>query len=396
MEDKIKCLEAFLMDIDQLDSITVRLADFNAFETLGLVNNEIRHSNVLAWLMNPNENHGIGDLFLRKILQTAYQAQCDMKKHQSLSLIELSLMDCEDFILRREWKNIDILAVSQKNKVVVCIENKIWSDEGKNQLKKYKQIIDTEYPDYRALFIFLTPDGAEPSDVHNWIIMNYSVVKSHIEKCLEQKRGALNNQIADFLGQYVQMVRRHIVRDEEMERICRDIYYKHRKALDLIYEYKPDVFSDISSALEGMLEEYDEVVVDRCTKNFVRFTTKKLDSSIPKEGDGWTNTKRILLYEIQLKNDSIQVKLIVGPGNSSWREKLYGAAVANKYGQFKGTLSTLTGKWTQIFSKELMPKGYYEKHNEDLESIMAELKKQFDSFYETDVLTQEKVLSDLS
>jgi hypothetical protein len=30
---------------------------------------EIRHSNFLAWLLNPNESHGIGDLFLTQFLR---------------------------------------------------------------------------------------------------------------------------------------------------------------------------------------------------------------------------------------------------------------------------------------------------------------------------------------
>lgn len=57
------------MDMEIFEQIEAKLSDFNAFETLGVVNTEIRHSNVLAWLLNPRENHGIGDVFIKKLIQ---------------------------------------------------------------------------------------------------------------------------------------------------------------------------------------------------------------------------------------------------------------------------------------------------------------------------------------
>lgn len=58
-------LEQLLMDTELLDRLEARVSGFNMFETLGLVNAEIRHSNMLAWLMSPKENHGLDDVFLK-------------------------------------------------------------------------------------------------------------------------------------------------------------------------------------------------------------------------------------------------------------------------------------------------------------------------------------------
>ena len=41
---------------------------FNTLKILKLENYEIRHSNILSWLLNPKENHNIGDYFLRKMI----------------------------------------------------------------------------------------------------------------------------------------------------------------------------------------------------------------------------------------------------------------------------------------------------------------------------------------
>lgn len=50
-----------------------KLNQFNAFKVLKVDKFEIRHSNVLAWLMDPNANHKMGDYFLKRILSTTFE-----------------------------------------------------------------------------------------------------------------------------------------------------------------------------------------------------------------------------------------------------------------------------------------------------------------------------------
>ena len=59
MTDEIEFLRQFVLNNHDLEHLESILSNFNIFETLNIVNNEIRHSNVLAWLLDPNENHGI-------------------------------------------------------------------------------------------------------------------------------------------------------------------------------------------------------------------------------------------------------------------------------------------------------------------------------------------------
>jgi hypothetical protein len=69
MEEELQVLEDFLMEIEILDDIESKVSVFNVFETLGLFHTEIRHSNVLAWLLKPQENHGLGESFFKNLLQ---------------------------------------------------------------------------------------------------------------------------------------------------------------------------------------------------------------------------------------------------------------------------------------------------------------------------------------
>ena len=64
-----QALKEFLLDIQCLDELIPWTGKFNLFDVLKVARNEIRHSNMLSWLLDPRENHGIGDAFLKGVLQ---------------------------------------------------------------------------------------------------------------------------------------------------------------------------------------------------------------------------------------------------------------------------------------------------------------------------------------
>ena len=161
-----KALKDFLLDIDCLNELQKWGNQFNLFDVLKANRTEIRHSNVLAWLLNPNENHNLGDVFIKEIFQEFIKN----KSSENRAILQLLLMDFYSFSVYREWKNIDILLVSDDEKMVMAIENKVGSHEHDNQLKRYKEIIDKEFPKYKKILIYLTPDGEEPSD-EDWDIL---------------------------------------------------------------------------------------------------------------------------------------------------------------------------------------------------------------------------------
>src|SRR5687768_4176985 len=57
----------------QLDRLDRMLRRFNIFRVLRCEHGEIRHSNMLAWLLKPDESHGLGDSFLRRWLVRVVQ-----------------------------------------------------------------------------------------------------------------------------------------------------------------------------------------------------------------------------------------------------------------------------------------------------------------------------------
>ena len=64
-----KALEALVVDNPDLERLEALLDQFNIFEAIGAVWQELRHSDFLAFLLDPQQNHGLGDVFLKRLLQ---------------------------------------------------------------------------------------------------------------------------------------------------------------------------------------------------------------------------------------------------------------------------------------------------------------------------------------
>ncbi len=69
--DDLKRLEAFVVENEDLERLEALLGRFNIFEAIGVVRQEVRHSDFLAYLLDPRGNHGLRDAFVKRLLQKA-------------------------------------------------------------------------------------------------------------------------------------------------------------------------------------------------------------------------------------------------------------------------------------------------------------------------------------
>ena len=76
MDEKNSQLEILLKKIDELKTEHAKEDVFNAFQILRLNDKEVMHSRFIKSLLNPNENHGFKDgflkLFLKRILSEVF------------------------------------------------------------------------------------------------------------------------------------------------------------------------------------------------------------------------------------------------------------------------------------------------------------------------------------
>jgi len=217
-------LDSFLVDNDELEALNGRLARFNSFRILRIEHAEIRHSNVLAWLLTPNETHGLGCHFLRRFLSRLLLENEGVDISLSPSSVEL--MPLDDVELRREWRNIDVLAISERGGWCLLVENKVESQESKGQLIRYKQVVEEEFPNCEILPVFLTLEGEDPSDEGTeagYIPLSYSQVLELADRMVEQHGSRIPADVRVFLDHYLSTLRRLTMQDQELLDLCKTI-----------------------------------------------------------------------------------------------------------------------------------------------------------------------------
>lgn len=228
MSSPRKALESFAdaeqnPDLLRLESLLTR---FNLFEAVGVVRHELRHSDFLAYLLTPSQHHDLGAVFLKELLQAVLLMT---EGDGAVSSSGLDAWDLSQATVQREWHHIDILAVDDVNRLAVIIENKIGTGEHSGQLDRYHDDISRHYPGYKIIALFLTPDGDVPSHQH-FHPMSYTLVGEVIEKIVQDNRATLDAEVVMILEHYVQMLRRHIVSDSDVAKLCREIYQQHKEA----------------------------------------------------------------------------------------------------------------------------------------------------------------------
>jgi hypothetical protein len=325
----------------------------------------------------------LGEAFIKQLLKYFVSDNKGYIQERGLSLFDFEIFNYGNVEIRREWNNIDILLIlKEENKdIVIVIENKITSSEHSNQLQRYKKIIDDEFKQHIKIFIYLTPEEATPSD-EEWINFNYNTVSKLLDSLLDSKKDSMNDNVYQFIKQYNVILRRYIVGNSEVEQICRQIYIKHARALDLIFQYKPDIALEVSEYVLELLKNERDIIVDSAGKTVIRFTTPIFDDCISKVSEGWSASKRIVLFEFS-NSDKLALRLYIGPGEQNYRIKLHECFKQNT-NVFKLASKNLGQKWLAVYQKEFLRKKDFEDATIDDLKILID--KHWAEFINTDLL----------
>lgn len=310
-----QALKDFLLDIDCLKQLDDHTDNFNLFDVLRITNVEIRHSNFLAWIFDPNENHGLGDSFIKAFI-TKVVSKCNQSKYRTFDLL---LQDFFSYQVFREYYHMDIVLSSREEKKAVIIENKIWSGESTHQLNTYIESSKKELKDFdQILFVFLTPYGDEASNPDDWITFSYGEIIDTLQSTLKGK--TLRAEVALVIQNYIDIVRKNIMKekDEELVRICNEIYNKHRTALRLIFE-NVNVDNSIEHEIitETLRELHEKGQVIFKDDNKWRFFTPALDEYLPAletQNSSW-GTNWVYYYWFEKYGDKLIIHLELGGWN---------------------------------------------------------------------------------
>ncbi len=176
---------------------TRKRRDFNVFDVLQYAEFEIRHSNVLAWLLQPDESHRIDRLFLDRFLKCLKEP-----------------ITAEPVVVKRELHRVDI-ALFHGDQRLLAIENKVEMASRKHfeQVRGYEQVLRKEYPGYSIRSALLTTsldeDVKEPDFVHvSWSTIHEIIMSLY-------RGGEFRSaEVWTFIRQYLDTVGRRLVRPQ--------------------------------------------------------------------------------------------------------------------------------------------------------------------------------------
>lgn len=305
-----EAIRRFENDLDLIES-KIGFIEFNIFDVLKIQSRELSHSNVLSWLLNPKETHGIGDSFLSKLID-------DLKSENNKFLSKANrTLDLSSFYTLRENDHLDIQIISDKEKIIIIIENKIWHSEGVNQLENYEALINVRYSKYVKEFIYLSPNRVLPSK-GIWQEYGYSNIVSILNEILCEEISS--NEVRSFIQHYYENLRRNIVEDLEVQKLVKELYRKHKNTIDLIVSNLPNRNEIVERIFRENLKNRNNIIIDRFDSNIFRFTTQKIDELIPKCSDYWD--KRLFLFEFTIQNDFIKINSVITPSEHEEKKRL--------------------------------------------------------------------------
>jgi hypothetical protein len=275
-KENILLIEKLITDED-FDKLKGHSKDINFYKVTGIDQNEIRHSNIIAWLFDPFENHNLGALFFQKFMSQLFENAPDYFNDRKINILNLLLNDFDDMEVFREKKAIDILVVSKSMNFVLCIENKINAGISDTQLIKYYKYINERYSSFNKIFLLLSRTGIEvPVDKsenpEDWIPASYEdivkILRSLLELDIEQK-------VWYIIDDYIKLLEKEdIVENAELDGILSRLCTKHKDAIDLLLKYQESqpVIRRVQEIFKEIFLEYQNERKVICNKTIDSFS----------------------------------------------------------------------------------------------------------------------------
>lgn len=337
----------FIINNDNLEIVKAKLNRFNPLKVLRVQDHEVRHSNVLAWIFDPAENHNFDDRilkkFLLKVLFKPINGDVITDIRNIYDLQQKNFYDCKIY---REKNNIDLLIVSEESKIVILIENKVYSGEHSDQLEKYLKIVNDEYKEFLIIPIFLTLDGSEPSS-ERYFSASYEDVLISIEFIISNYADRTSKQVVEFIEHYVTIIKEKYYMDNELKRLCKDIYLKNQDVIDLIYSIGKEI--DIEKSIDDFNQEFPKVEKISSRNKVYIFIIEEFKKS-KKMIDGW-DAGYPMCYWFSEYYGKLKLTLEIGPFDEPTKRIDFLQQLEKNGIKIQDRAKEIGRKYTRIYTK---------------------------------------------
>lgn len=363
---------------EHIKTISHQMKVFCPFEAVGMVRQEIRHTNFLAYILDPNRPHGFGTLFLE-----AFVALITNEAISKTRMLRARV--------QRELMSIDLLIEippeGSERGLVIAVEVKIDAGERRDQLRDYERRVQGRWPHSAAFFGFLTTDGRQGTTGSEkiWRPISWTDLIGVLDRAIKLKEESVSAVGYEMYRLYGSMMRRHGMvadgRNTLLDDAVAELWSQHREVLEYLFENRPDPISDLLRKIYDSLRATAELLSKAIgmavqpaysTRTYLRFSFPELESryeDLRKGRAKWAgDSASIILLEIWRLNDSITADLVIGPadGAPEFKRRLIQALIrsdgkkrSSASGSFVHNWPTTLDKTTLIEAKipeeELVP-----------------------------------------
>ena len=357
---RVLALEQFALSepLKELEKLVAeQRKEFDALDFVGqlrmgsgkpLWGDEEFQSNLLAWLLDPQSNHGTA------IISSGPSCGRLMRRRKMLEA------DWSAAEVHREWVNLvegqwgylDILVLNEAGSALCAIENKVFSSEHSEQLTRYRRAVAERYPDFTRHHVFLTPGGTDAyleEERRFWVPAAYATVLDIVQQIVDDEYNSVDENVRVFLRQYATTLRRNIVPDTSIPQRARQIYLEHREVMDLIIGNRVDWVAEAKQMLKEAIAGQEVWRLDVEDREFVRFRSADWDQfGSMQTGIGWApRSGALLLFQFRFYDELPWLDLALSTGNvdnNPVRAKLFDA-VRQHPTLFKAKTTSLIDGW---------------------------------------------------
>lgn len=145
---------------------------------------EIRYTQLLAWFLDSGNPHGLGGKLAEAVFRPAFGPEDgQLPSFDTVrATAEVALPETQ-INGRRSGNSLDIL-LEGAGDWILCVEQKVGSAEGDQQLSRYNDALGRMYPGRSLKCFYLTPDGKAGSK-ENWIPISHLELIQRMASVLE-------------------------------------------------------------------------------------------------------------------------------------------------------------------------------------------------------------------
>ncbi len=366
-EEAAQQLEVASAEFDRLGRV---LSKLNFFRAAGITWSELRHSDFLAFLLSPTENHRLGDKFLKRFL---HHVLVEHAASVPLSPEELSALSLNDTEVHREKDYIDILLVNVRVGLAVIIENKTGSQEHGDQLQRYwDSVVRQSRRTAKVLGLFLSPTRVGPSDAR-YLPISYRTVHRALEDVRQMPEVSQDPDLKVILRHYSQLVEGEFMEQPRAATIAWEIHRKYPRVIGFLNTNSPA--QQIKNEIKVLISETEKCSFEKEKADELSFVLSQWRKE-PLLVTGPIEYSAAWLFWFDGFDERLRLWLGSDPGNKEAVDKL--EVLARAASPHFPAAGKIVGGWPTIWSREFLSSSDLKELDRD--RIFTKIRERWQNF----------------